>query len=79
MDQTLRMRLKADKKQLLTGREEKGSSCRACAIVHTDRFLINILLVIKEIWAAMGAEMMEQLLLNLPKREITPDHELHRG
>lgn len=57
----------------------RGSSCRACAIVHTRRFLIKILLVIKEMWAAMGAEMMEQLLLNLPKREITPDHELHRG
>lgn len=37
MDQTLRMRLNADKKQLLTGREEKGELLQSmCDGSHTQ-------------------------------------------
>lgn len=43
-------------------------------IVHTHaqkRLIKEISLIVKEMWAAMRAEIMQQLLLNQPKREIT--------
>lgn len=52
----------------------KGVFCRAYVIVHTHaqkRLIKEISLIVKEMWAAMRAEIMQQLLLNQPKREIT--------